>query len=97
MRTLLSKLDVEGFLFDVEDALPAALPDIPGAEVRAMDPHTLDVDMPRAMDLNRVFAALDASGIRVRSMRNKSNRLEELFVRMTGDAGAGASAAGKAA
>ncbi|QDW66761.1 ABC transporter ATP-binding protein [Luteimonas granuli] len=85
MRALLSRLDVEGFLFDVEDALPAALPEIPGAEVRAVDAHTLDVDMPRAMDLNRVFAALDAAGIRVRSMRNKSNRLEELFVRMTGD------------
>ncbi len=91
MRTLLSRLDVEGFLLDVEDVLPATLPEIPGAEVRAVDAHTLDVDMPRAMDLNRVFAALDAVGIRVRSMRNKSNRLEELFVRMTGD---GAPAAG---
>jgi ABC-2 type transport system ATP-binding protein len=35
------------------------------------------------MDLNRVFAAFDAAGIRVRSMRTKSNRLEELFVRLT--------------
>ena len=41
--------------------------------------------MPRAMDLNRVFATLNASGIRVRSMRTKSNRLEELFVRLTGN------------
>lgn len=40
--------------------------------------------MPRAMDLNRVFAAFEAAGIRVRSMRTKSNRLEELFVRLTG-------------
>ena len=40
--------------------------------------------MPRAMDLNRVFATLDSAGIRVRSMRTKSNRLEELFVRLTG-------------
>jgi ABC-2 type transport system ATP-binding protein len=40
--------------------------------------------MPRAMDLNRVFAALNDAGIRVRSMRTKSNRLEELFVRLTG-------------
>ena len=36
------------------------------------------------MDLNRVFAALQDAGIRVRSMRTKSNRLEELFVRLTG-------------
>ena len=83
MRTLLAKLDVEGFLFDVEGVLPAALPAIEGATLTAPDDHTVDLDMPRAMDLNRVFAAFDAAGIRVRSMRTKSNRLEELFVRMT--------------
>ena len=84
MRALLAKLDVEGFLFDIEGELPQALPHIEGANVSAFDGHTLDVDMPRAMDLNRVFAAFDAAGLRVRSMRTKSNRLEELFVRMTG-------------
>ena len=51
----------------------------------ATDDHTLDVEMPRAMDLNRVFAALNDAGIRVRSMRTKSNRLEELFVRLTSE------------
>ena len=84
MRALLAKLDVEGFLFDVEGCAPAVLPHIEGAIVSAFDDHTIDVDMPRAMDLNRVFAAFDAVGIRVRSMRTKSNRLEELFVRLTG-------------
>jgi len=83
MRTLLAQLDVEGFLFDIEDELPAQLPVIEGTTLIATDPHTLDLDMPRAMDLNRVFEALAAAGIRVRSMRTKSNRLEELFVRMT--------------
>ena len=84
MKALLAKLDVEGFLFDVDGMLPAQLPAIEGATLVASDGHTLDLDMPRAMDLNRVFAALDAAGIRVRSMRTKSNRLEELFVRLTG-------------
>ncbi|MBD9370329.1 ABC transporter ATP-binding protein [Xanthomonas sp. XNM01] len=84
MRALLAQLDVEGFLFDIDGDLPAQLPAIEGATLSVIDGHTLDLDMPRAMDLNRVFAALDASGIRVRSMRTKSNRLEELFVRMTG-------------
>src|SRR5690606_33773730 len=79
MKSLLAKLDVEGFLFDVEGEVPAALPRIEGATLLAADAHTLDLDMPRAMDLNRVFAAFDAAGIRVRSMRTKSNRLEELF------------------
>ena len=84
MKSLLAKLDVEGFLFDVDGALPAVLPAIEGATLVAQDDHTLDLDMPRAMDLNRVFAAFAEAGIRVRSMRTKSNRLEELFVRMTG-------------
>lgn len=83
MKSLLAKLDVEGFLFDVDDALPSELPMIEGATLTAVDAYTLDLDMPRAMDLNRVFTAFDGAGIRVRSMRTKSNRLEELFVRMT--------------
>ncbi|WP_240125656.1 ABC transporter ATP-binding protein [Thermomonas alba] len=84
MKSLLARLDVEGFLLDVEERLPAVLPTLEGITLTAMDAHTLDLEMPRAMDLNRVFAALSAAGIRVRSMRTKSNRLEELFVRLTG-------------
>ena len=84
MRALLAKLDVEGFLFDIDGTLPAQLPRIEGTALVASDDLTLDMDMPRAMDLNRVFAAFEAAGIRVRSMRTKSNRLEELFVRLTG-------------
>ena len=89
MRSLLARLDVEGFVFDVEGTLPPVLPAIEGMRVQALDDHSVDVEMPRSMDLNRVFSAFDAAGIRVRSMRNKTNRLEELFVRLTGqDAGA---------
>jgi ABC-2 type transport system ATP-binding protein len=84
MKALLAKLDVEGFLFDIDGRLPATLPAIAGITLLAEDDHTLDVEMPREMDLNRVFAALGEAGIRVRSMRTKSNRLEELFVRLTG-------------
>ncbi|WP_241093919.1 MULTISPECIES: ABC transporter ATP-binding protein [Xanthomonas] len=91
MRELLAKLDVEGFLLDIDGELPAQLPAIEGTTLLAQDAHTLDLDMPRAMDLNRVFAALGSAGIRVRSMRTKSNRLEELFVRLTGDNRDGAS------
>ena len=90
MKSLLAKLDVEGFLFDIDGSLPQALPTIEGATLLAADDHTLDLDMPRAMDLNRVFAAFADAGIRVRSMRTKSNRLEELFVRMTSKPGAAA-------
>jgi len=94
MRTLLAKLDVEGFLLDVEGMLPQALPEIEGTLLAAHDGNTLDLEMPRAMDLNRVFARLSDAGICVRSMRTKSNRLEELFVRLTGE---GAAQRGEAA
>ena len=85
MKALLAKLDVEGFLLDIDGELPATLPAIEGTALVALDAHTLDLEMPRAMDLNRVFAILGTAGIRVRSMRTKSNRLEELFVRLTGN------------
>jgi len=84
MKALLAKLDVEGFLFDIDGDLPATLPQVEGATLTRSDTHTLDIDMPRAMDLNRVFSTLGEAGIRVRSMRTKANRLEELFVRLTG-------------
>jgi len=96
MRALLAKLDVEGFLLDVDGALPASLPEIPGTTLAAHDAQTLDLEMPRAMDLNGVFARLSEAGIRVRSMRTKSNRLEELFVRLTGDGAAQAQAGSRA-
>src|SRR3546814_18252328 len=73
MRTLLARLDVEGFLFDVDGDLPDVLPAIEGATLVALDDHTLDLDMPRSMDLNRVFAVLGEAGIRVRSVRTKSS------------------------
>ena len=85
MKMLLAKLDVEGFVLDVDGALPATLPQLEGVTLTARDDHTLELDMPRAMDLNRVFGALSAQGITVRSMRNSANRLEELFVRLTGN------------
>ncbi len=83
MKALLATLDVEAFVFDIDGDLPAELPVLEGVRLIARDLHTLDVEMPRAMDLNSVFNALGAQGIRVRSMRNRTNRLEELFVRLT--------------
>jgi len=86
MKLLLSKLDVEGFLLDIEGVLPANLPKIENVNLAATDDHTLDIEKPRAMDLNHIFSQLNQAGIQVRSMRNKVNRLEELFVKLTGDA-----------
>ena len=83
MKTLLAKLDVEGFVLDIDGELPAQLPAIAKVELKATDSHTLLAEKPRDLPLNALFDALAVAGIKVRSMRNQSNRLEELFVRLT--------------
>ncbi len=83
MKTLLAKLDVEGFVLDINGELPATLPQIPKVDLQSPDSHTLVVEKPRDLPLNVLFDALAESGITVRSMRNQTNRLEELFVRLT--------------
>jgi len=86
MHELLGKLDVESFLLDIDGSLPEHLPQVNGATFAVAGAQTLELSMPRAMNLNSVFAVLDAANIRVRSMRTKNNRLEELFLRLTGPA-----------
>ncbi len=81
MKSLLSKLDVETFVLDLA-ATPSALPDVPGVRLSMADAVTLEAEMSRDHDLNSLFGALSRAGIMVRSMRNKANRLEELFVRL---------------
>jgi ABC-2 type transport system ATP-binding protein len=81
MKALLAKLDVETFVLDTA-APVAALPVLEGIALRRVDEHTLEAEMARTHDLNSLFAGLSAHGITVTSMRNKTNRLEELFVRL---------------
>ncbi len=81
MKRLLATLDVETFVLDVT-SVPAELPALPGVTLRERDEHTLEAEMARSHDLNSLFAALSDNGIMVTSMRNKTNRLEELFVRL---------------
>lgn len=84
MKALLAKLDVEGFVLDLGAPHTGALPTIADVQLSLRDDHTLELEMPRHADLTRVFAELNRAGITVRSMRNKANRLEELFVKLTG-------------
>jgi ABC-2 type transport system ATP-binding protein len=84
MKRLLATLDVETFVLDVADA-PRELPAPPGVSLRRLDDFTLEAELSRAHDLNALFAALSSGGITVKSMRNKTNRLEELFVRLVQD------------
>ena len=80
MKALLAKLNVETFVLDLP---PQSKPvSLEGYPFRLLDDHTLEVDVPKETGLNDVFTQLTAQGVTVLSMRNKANRLEELFVRM---------------
>ena len=81
MKILLSKLDVETFVFDLAEPY-STLPVIDNVRVTAVDANTIEAEMSREHDLSSIFTALSAQAITVRSMRNKANRLEELFVRL---------------
>ncbi|MEE1675327.1 ABC transporter ATP-binding protein [Agarivorans aestuarii] len=78
MKQLLSKLNLETFIFDIESRQQAV--ELAGFEARLVDDHTLEVDVEKSQGLNAVFRLLDETGVVVHSMRNKANRLEELFV-----------------
>ncbi len=81
MRDLLSKLDVETFVLDLRECLERA-PVLDGMQIHMRDECTLEVSLPRKKSLNALFSDLDRNGIHVVSMRNKANRLEELFLRL---------------
>ena len=81
MRSLLAKLQQETFVLDCSGDM-TSLPVIGGYVLRMDKPGVLEVDIQRGQSLNAVFEALSSAGVQVTSMRNKSNRLEELFVRL---------------
>ncbi|MDX9687439.1 ABC transporter ATP-binding protein [Halopseudomonas formosensis] len=81
MRSLLKMLQVETFLLDCKEALASA-PQLEGYPCELIDEHTLEVQVDREQGMTRLFAELSARGVEVLSLRNKSNRLEELFLRL---------------
>ncbi len=81
MDRLLRKLGTETFVLNLREPLAAA-PQIAGYEIERIDDQTLEVEVGKDRNLNEVFASLSAAGIGVVSMRNKVNRLEEIFMRL---------------
>ena len=82
MRALLRQLNLETYVLDLEtelEELPVPLNSI----ARLVDRSTVEVDIKRGETLNEVYDALSAASIHVTSMRNKANRLEQLFVDLT--------------
>lgn len=81
MKSLLSRLQTESLVLDLAEPC-SAVPPLDGVAFTLLDTRTLEADVARTLPLNQLFAHLSAAGIEVMSLRNKSNRLEELFLRL---------------
>jgi ABC-2 type transport system ATP-binding protein len=81
MDNLLRRLHTETFVLDLRAPL-AAVPALPGCQLALVDPTTLEAEVSQEQGLNALFAQLSGAGIEVVSMRNKVNRLEEMFMRL---------------
>jgi ABC-2 type transport system ATP-binding protein len=82
MSNLLRTLQTESFVLMLGEPV-AAPPDLAGhGLVKLIDDHTLEIEISKEQSLNEIFARLSAAGIHVISMRNKVNRLEEMFMRL---------------
>ncbi len=80
IKDLLKTLDIETFILDLDRHPDEAFLKALGAKHK--DDCSIELDVPKGKDLNSVFKQIDAAGYQVSSMRNKANRLEELFVKM---------------
>jgi ABC-2 type transport system ATP-binding protein len=81
MSSLLRKLQAETFVLNLRETV-SAVPVVPGYTFTMVDEHTLEVEVSKEQSLNEVFASLSAQNLHVFSMRNKVNRLEELFMKL---------------
>jgi ABC-2 type transport system ATP-binding protein len=81
MSRVLRKLSVEVFVLSLANPR-SGLPDLPGYPVSMPDDHTLEIEVSKEQSLNDIFTRLTAQGIGVVSLKPKTNRLEELFMRL---------------
>ena len=84
MENVVRELQTEVFVLSLAEPLES-LPQIPGYEMRQRGSSEIEVEVGKLQGLNDLFAALSANSIQIISMRTKSNRLEELFIRLVGD------------
>lgn len=82
-KNLLSLLNVETFILDLREPFYGVLPHCPGFQINLIDPVTLEVECEKTNNLNELFLLLNEQRMLVTSMRNRANRLEELFLRLT--------------
>ena len=79
VKALLRELNMEVFILDTVDELDV-MPRLEGYNGSLLDSHSFEVEVQKGANLNNVFEQLNAQNIRVASMRNRANRLEQLFV-----------------
>lgn len=84
MSDILTKLDAERFILYLHQPLKK-IPAIEGYKFWIKDPQTLEVEIPKELSLSALFENLKKNKIEVNSMRNKANRLEELFLKLTAE------------
>lgn len=81
MKSLLADLDSQVFILDSATEIPAQLNlDLPNISLYRIDGHSFEVTVTGDQSINEVFSRLDQQGVKVNSMRNKTNRLEQLFL-----------------
>jgi ABC-2 type transport system ATP-binding protein len=81
MSNVIGKLQLEVFVLSLLEPIGAA-PQLAGYTVRMRNEREIEVEVAKGQGLNEVFAQLSALGLHVASMRTKTNRLEELFIRL---------------
>jgi ABC-2 type transport system ATP-binding protein len=84
MANVIGKLQVETFVLSLKEPVSAA-PVLAGYPTRLRNEHEIEVEVMKGQGLNGVFAQLSALSLHVTSMRTKTNRLEELFIRLVQD------------
>jgi|SRR5690625_1488173 len=82
VKALLRQLSTHGFILDIKG--DSELPPLPAKHVERLDDNTLEIEITAEQNLTEVFAVLANANIKVLSMKNTANRLEELFIRMLG-------------
>jgi len=92
MSSLLRRLNTEVFVLNLRNSLQRPPTLDSSIATTLSDEHTLEVEITKDQNLNKVFAQLSAAGIEVLSMRNKVNRLEEIFMRLVEGRGTAAAA-----
>tara|TARA_B100001996_G_scaffold339482_1_gene292507 strand:+ start:603 stop:1541 length:939 start_codon:yes stop_codon:yes gene_type:complete len=81
MKELLSQLNRETFIFDTIDPIKE-LPNLKNFDLKLIDSTTIEVEIDHRNNINDLFKVLSSQNINIKSMRNKRNRLEELFINL---------------